>query len=498
MAPGSSSCISKQLLLFTSFACLLLGMSSAQSTPQSAEQKKGTKPKQAAATTPSPEVPEQLDKVADVQIKSAVKVLQEGHPGVVFVIIRNISTVPIIITQVDATIDGKAPTQDSDKDSIKATVTGFTSGQTVLPQHVHRQRIDLSAAGQIEEGAHLLLVQVHLQWHKDNKPLAGSLLASHEFNVEVIGLSGVLSVLGASSILFLPGFLAVSVFLVLNRLWRKFAQDEKFQLDWKSPEFWLAALTVSLVAPHIYRWVSQWWLGEQRDYRKAYGLADVALIWFASIIIAAVCWSFYRLIRETIVRYIENRRRGLANYGDSLEPEPNDTPDELLDKLARRWEWNDLSLFRKLRIISDPTVAANSGSDQNRVRTFPQGYPEYVEIRVDGSDESYFVIERPPRQAAQIFVVPPIEYTYIQPRDGGPEAQAAYERFRTNLDTEIDRRNVARIAELFVQGDREGSVEVNWGKLASGEEKAPRFVRPAQLQYRPNVRITFFQQRQTR
>lgn len=494
MAPGSSSRISKQLILFTSFACLLLGISSAQSAPQSAEQKTGTKRNQAAAT-PSPEVPEQLDKVADVQIKSAVKVLQEGRPGAVFVIIRNISNVPVIIRQVDVSIDGKVPTPDSDKDSIKATLTEFTSGQTIRPQHVHRLRVDLSAAGQIEEGAHLLLVQVHLQWNKDNKPLTGSLLASHDFNVEVLGVSGILSVLGASSILFLPGFLAVTVFLVLNRLWAKIRQGEKFQLDLKSPEFWMVVLTLSLFAPSIYRLVSRVWLGEQRDYLKGYGLSDVVLIWFASIIIATVCWGLYRLIRETLVQYIENKRRSLANYGDSLEPESNDRPDELLDKLARRWEWNSLSLYRKLQIIRNPTAAANSDSNQNRVKTFPQGYPEYVEIRIDGSDESYFLIERAPRQAAQIFVVPPIEYKYIEPRDGGPEA--AYERFRTTLDTEIAGRNVVRIAELFVEGERQGWLNVNWGKLASGEEKAPRFVRPAQLQYRPDVRIMFFQQRQT-
>jgi hypothetical protein len=355
--------------------------------------------------------------------------------------------------------------------------------------------VDLLASGQIEEGAHLLLVQVHLQWNKNNKPLTGSLLASHDFNVEVLALSGVLSVLGASSILFLPGFLAVTVFLVLNRVWRKIRQGEKFQLDWKSPEFWTVALTLSLFAPSIYRLVSLVWLGEQRDYLKGYGLSDVVLIWFASLIIAAGCWGFYTLIRETVVEYIENKRRSLANYGESLELEPNDTPDELLDKLARRWEWNDLSLFRKLQIIRNP---GNHRPNQRKVKTFPQGYPEYVEIRGDNSDESYFLMERPPRQAAQILVVPPVEYTYIQPKGAAPEVQAAYETFRTNLDTEINREacDVGRIAELFRQGSREGWIDVNWGKFASGEAKAPRFAR--QLEYHPDVRIAFFQQRRTR
>jgi hypothetical protein len=220
MAPGSSSRISKQLILSASLVCLP-GILTTPSASQRTTQKTATKQVQAAsAATPTPEVPDQVDKVAEVQIKSAVKVLQEGRPGVVFVIVRNISNVPVAITKVDVTIDGKETSQDPTQDSIKATITGLTPEQPVLPQHAQKLKVDLSAR-QIEEGTHLLLVQVDLKWNKNNQPLTGSLFASYDFSVEVIALSGVLSVLGASSILFLPGFLAVTVFFVLNRLWGK-------------------------------------------------------------------------------------------------------------------------------------------------------------------------------------------------------------------------------------------------------------------------------------
>ncbi len=494
MAPGSSSRISKQLILSASLVCLP-GILTTPSASQRTTQKTATKHVQAAsAATPTPEVPDQVDKVAEVQIKSAVKVLQEGRPGVVFVIVRNISNVPVAITNVDVTIDGKESSQDTSKDSIKATITGLTPEQMVLPQHAQKLKLDLSAR-QIEEGTHLLLVQVDLKWDKNNKPLTGSLFASYDFSVEVLALSGVLSVLGASSILFLPGFLAVTVFFVLNRLWGKLWQGEKWQLDWKSPEFWMAALTVSLVAPYIYRQVSRWWLGETRDYLKGYGLSDIVLIWFASISISIGCWGIYRIIRESIVRWIENKRQRLANYGESLELEQDDRPNELLDKLARRWEWDGLSLFKKLRIISNPAAPVNP--DERKLSTFPQEYPQHVGIRVDGLDESYFLVGPIPKQAVQILVVPPIEYAYIEPKGA---RQPPYEAFRQELDAEMKRNpsNVGRIAALFTQGSVNAWLDVNWGKLTSGNEKAPRFVRPGQLIYRPDLRVPFFQAGQTK
>jgi hypothetical protein len=482
MTPGSSSRTSKHVIIFTTLACLvLLGISTAQPAPQGAPQ---------STPTPTPEVPEQVDKVAEVQVKSAVKVLQAGRPGVVYVIVRNISNVPLTITQANVTVDRK----DLNNNPIKATLADFVSGQTVQPQHIQTVTVDLKADGQVEEGAHLLLIQVDVQWIKDDKPLTGSLITSHDFNVEVLAVSGLLSVLGASSILFLPGFLAVTVFLVLNRLWGKYTAGEKWELDWKSPEFWMAALTVSLIAPYLYPWVSRWRFGEKHDYRNGYGLSDVMLIWFASILVSLACWIVYRIIRRTIVRYIENKRRSLANYGDSLDPGPGDEPDELLDKWARRKEWEDLSLFQKLRIIRNPNAPLKT---ERKISTFAQDYPEYVEIRVNSADEGFFLIEPPNKGAAQVLVVPPIEYRYVEPQGGSAEG---YENFRKDLDKEIGRvaSDVGHIAELLRQGSSGGWLEVSWGEFASRDEKSPRFVSPRQLNYRPDARVRFFQQGQTR
>ena len=492
MTPSSSSRTAKQVIIFTTVACLvLLGISTAQPAPQSATQKTAAKRTPTPTPTPTPEVPEQVDKVADVQVKSPVKVLQTSKPGVVYVIVRNISNVPLTITQVNVTVDRK----DLKNNPIKATLTDFVSGQTVQPQHIQTVSVDLKADGQVEEGAHLLLIQVDVGWIKDDKPLTGSLITSHDFNVEVLAVSGLLSVLGASSILFLPGFLAVTVFLVLNRLWGKYTAGEKWQLDWKSPEFWMAALTVSLVAPYIYPWVSQLRFGEKRDYRNGYGLSDVVLIWFASILVSLACWIIYRFFRTKIVGWIEKQRRSLANYGDSLDLGPGDEPDQLLNKFARRKEWEDLSLFQKLRIIRNPSAPLR---DKKKVSTFSQGYPRNVETTVNGSAESFFLIEPPKKQAEQVLVVPPIEYTYVEPQDGDPNTQQAYDDFRRVLDAAIrsETPDVGRIVELFGQGKAGGWLEVSWGEFTSRGEKSPRFVK--HWNYRPDAKTHFFQQGRTR
>ena len=485
MIPGSSSRISRNAVISTVLAYLFLSLLAAPAPAQ----KGGSKTPQ-VIPTPSPEVPEQVDKVAEVQVKSALKVLQEGRSGVVYVLIRNISNVPITVARIVTTTD--------DQKTINANVTEFQPGQTVLPQQATIAKLDLSAAGQIREGAHLLLVQVDLQWTRNNKLLTGSLFASQEFNVEVLAVSGLLSVLGASSILFLPGFLAVTVFFVLNRLWGKYMQGEKWQLDLKSPEFWMAVLTLSLLAPYLYPLISGWYFGQKRDYRNGYGLSDVVLIWFGSIILSLVIWAIYRTVREFIVWFIETKRKSLANYGAALDLEPGDEPTELFNKLVQRWDWNTFSLSQKLKIIKNKGQRHAGGEDDQTPRGFSEGYPQYGVVTIKGVDEGYFLIE-PVRggDAAQTLIVPPVEYRYRElPDDALPDVRTAYEEFRRELDGEISQRswNVRRIAQLFQVGANNW-LDVNWGRLQSGHEKTPRLISNRQFTRQPDARIFLFRQR---
>jgi hypothetical protein len=282
------------------------------------------------AVAPAPEVPEQVDKVAEVQVRSALKVLQEGRSGIVYVIVRNISSVPLKLQDVVLTPDNKK--------FIQATIPDLHRGKELLPQQNEVLTVQVAANGQIEEGAHLLLIEVKLAWNKNGKELTGSLFASQDFGVEVLGASGILSVLGVSSILFLPGFLGVTGFIVLKRLSQKYSEGEKWVLDLKSPEFWMLALIASVPAVLIYPRLSKWWFGEARNYLKGYGLPDVALIGVASISIGLVLGAIYKGITWFIGLVTKNYQKQINTYEESLMPTPTDDPRQLLDNLTKRWD----------------------------------------------------------------------------------------------------------------------------------------------------------------
>lgn len=488
---------------FKILACLFLIVAAAGAFAAAGKQPQKT------GTTPAPEVPEQVDKVAEVQVKSALKVLQEGRPGVIYLIIRNISNVPIKVQDVILTPDNK--------NFIQASSADLERGKELLPQQAQKLEVLVSANGQIEEGSHLLLVEVAIEWKKNDKPLTGRLFASQDFSVEVLGASGILSVLGVSSILFLPGFLGVTGFIVLKRLSQKYSAGEKWELDLKSPEFWMMALIASVPAVLLYPRLSKWWFGEARNYLKGYGLSDVALLGIASIGVGLGVGITYKAVTGGFGLMLKKYQSQIESYAESLEPMPTDTPPQLLDKLARRWDWMSRSRWRQLRLVQrlppngDPLPLEPNGP------SFSKGYPKYVEVServLAGAvaagqpvqpalrGESYFLVGPLEKGVSQQLVVPPITYKYIASPD--VSQTAAYRQFRTDLDLQIRNRggrltpyDVGRIAALFNQGVSAQWLEVNWGATAADEEKFPHSADEEQLIYRPNKLVRFFSQEQT-
>jgi hypothetical protein len=479
-----------EVLCFISLLCLLLVVTpNAFLAPEKGTQKPVTV-----------DAPEQVDKVAEVQIKSALKILREGRSGVIYVIIRNISNVPIKVQDVIITVDTANPDASIPEQNnfIKFMLTGLEWDKELLPQQSQKLRIDVEAKGQIEEGQHLLLVEVVIQWNRDNKPLTRSLFASQDFNVEVLAASGILSVLGVSSILFLPGFLGVAVFIVLQRLWDKYWKGEKWQLDLKSPESWVLVLTISIPALLLYPVLSLWWFGDRRNLLKGYGMPDIALLWFASIIAAVLIWIIITGVKWSIERYIKNHYQSrLESYEVSLKIKSTDTPTELLSKLAKRWDWQSRTFFSKLRFVSrrqSDEEPQPTHPSQRKVLTFPKDYPLPVEVKVDGVAESYFLVEPPKGEAAQVLVLPAIDYKYQEPKGQPAEVRAKFDQFESKLIAAIKAWDVGEIARLFEEGTNDKWLKVEWAKFSSNGGKVPRYVGKGQYTPRPDEIIRFFNQ----
>ena len=271
--------------------------------------------------------PEPIEKIAELRIETTLDELDDHHPGLIFLVVKNISSVALTIT-------GIATHQP---DFMKLTVPGLTPPATLLPQASTLYSIPVSVDGKVQTGKHRVVLEVAASWTKSGRPGAGSLVAAHTVNVGVFGESALLQLVGIPSLLFLPGFLLLSTFALL---WTRVIPAKKSKTDGAAlsvPELTLLSITLSLLAALAYPRITAA-LGAPRDYLYRYGLVDVFYVWLGSVTIGAVAWVGVvgggRLWRR-IVRYREDRTRARSEQERLRRtPATTDTPLAILDKLT--------------------------------------------------------------------------------------------------------------------------------------------------------------------
>jgi hypothetical protein len=167
-------------------------------------------------------------------------------------------------------------------------------------------------ADRVQPGEHLLLFQVDLAWERNGRRQTGSLTATQTVMLGVPGVSDILQVLGVPSFFLLPGFLMVAGFIFLwTRIWPRRAA----LLEIKTPDYWLVAILLSLVATALYPYVTG-----GRDYLESYGLRDIFAVWFIALVLTGTAW----VVVST----------GMRRW---LVPTTDDQPDAIVRKLAIRY-----------------------------------------------------------------------------------------------------------------------------------------------------------------
>ena len=206
--------------------------------------------------------PPTLDSIASVDIKTTLESLKKGVPGEVLVTVTNKLVEPIQVTitprapqapNATAQAPGVAQNASSTTPQTAAGATQPQSSITFYPQagkaQVDPLRTELfsftaTANDRISPGKQLLIFQVAV-----SSTSSGSrdFVLTHEVNVGVLGESEVLTLLGVPSLLLLPGFLAVSSFLLLWR-WKVLRPGggDGVPLEETKSGFWLVSITVSL------------------------------------------------------------------------------------------------------------------------------------------------------------------------------------------------------------------------------------------------------------
>lgn len=172
----------------------------------------------------------------------------------------------------------------------------------------------------------------------------------YEVTLGVFGQSDLMTLVGVPALLFLPGFLVFSVWILLwslgmrVRFLAKRGGDE-FVLSLKSAEFWVLAITLSLVA----FWIAP---STRLGYTEAYQLRDIARLWWASLIFGVLTYGAMYGIDRLRKAQEERRAKEAADAADRKSaaeaeeearrtPTDHDSVTQLLERMVRRqWPLN--------------------------------------------------------------------------------------------------------------------------------------------------------------
>ena len=267
--------------------------------------------------------PRPLENIASIEVESTLASLHSGDTGELTVAITNKTAEPLSVTVTPKAARfftfGLPPPAAPPKDAAtppeaSSTISALSTGAVTFT---------VSANGQVTPGKQILLFDVAL----GKGAQARSFLVAREVDVNVMGASEILTAVGVPSLFLLPGFLAVSAFLLLWRwnVWRP-TPAAPSPLEFPKPDFWVVSVTVSMLITGCFL------LLLRKDYFSYYGLGDLMVIWFTSVGLGSVVYLVYRAVALLIAR---------RNY-----PLPSDSQITILHKLKRYGKTMDLALVK--------------------------------------------------------------------------------------------------------------------------------------------------------
>jgi membrane-bound inhibitor of C-type lysozyme len=253
----------------------------------------------------------------EVSVRSGASEIDDQRGGNVTLVVKNVSTDRVHLTEIDVRIPSFVkvcylhPSERSaDSESSEGGVTdgaviescprrpswtfdpaveaaapedgAFPAPGPLQPRQARVYEFSIRLEGLIEPGKHVGIFSVtgHSQ---DRENRQGTVVASHEFTASIFGQKEILGPLGVTSLLLLPGFLIVVVFGLLLR-WKP-GREFPLSKDVKAPEFWLAAIVLSLIVAFVF------WKIRGYTYLVKLRTGDIWILWAGSLAAAAVLWA---------------------------------------------------------------------------------------------------------------------------------------------------------------------------------------------------------------
>lgn len=314
---------------------------------------------------------EKIETVASVEVKTSARALFEHRPGRLYVVVTNTSNEPVEVSGVEPVAPPfiQVEVQEPPEETLGPR------GTLVVPCEVE---VRGSGKAPVRPGKHLILFKVGLSWRSGGRELSGIQVASHELDVGVLGESEILTALGVPTFLVLPGFLMVVTF---GLLWKVVPSPsgqarKDFPLAAKSPELWLVAISLSILAAAVYPLITGG-LGDRRSYLEGYDLVDVIRVWMGSILIALVAF----LVMHSVGRWQAAQQRKREEERRKSVFSPGDDP---------------LSVLRKLKLQGAPV------------------YRERADVKLDGRVRRAFLLRR---DGDRYWIAPGIELVGMDQAD---------------------------------------------------------------------------------
>lgn len=319
------------------------------------------------------------DKVASVELKASLATLKSGQTEPVYLLVHNKSAQPLTVERIVAKGPSFIEFRDLPTDDV-----------AVKPGRIKVLTVNAHAKPEVRPGEQQLVFRLLMRSGKTHFDLA----ASQSTKVAVTGESEVLTALGVPSLLLLPGFLVLAAASVLWRLrWQRKEWDgEPFPFSLKEPEFWVIAVSLSIVIVFVAKCLGT-------DLFGTYGLEDLICIWFSSIALGAL--GYFGIVWEY------NRRR------EARIPGSEDTPIGVLRKLARQ----GLNLER-------PRIAYDVGG---------------------GQAIQLYLLQAPSDIRPATWAAPLIAYEWAKEEDAGLE-----KRIQLQLD---ETRDADALASILAEGE---------------------------------------------
>ncbi len=341
---------------------------------------------------------ERTENVVTLTASSSTATLQQFRPGRLYLKLENKSDFPVQV----ADINSRSP------DFVTVTAAAAVQQVAIPEQSAKTFEFTATAGDAIQPGKHSVVFDVDVTWDEHGTLRAARLVASHDFEVGILGESELMKAVGIPTFLLLPGALLMITFGTLLK-WSY--TSPKFPTDPKEPAFWALAVVLSAFAAPLYAYWTH------RDYLQAYGLRDIVIVWTAAVVIGAVVWVLVLAV-HWICRVLAAMR--LA----STTPSATDLPIPLLRKLSR----NRLGLERR-----------------------------QVTVQVGGGTVQLLVVSPDVPGQQSIWVVPPIAVKVLDATD-----TALLDRYQRQKNQPDD---VDGMVSVLKSGLRKGTFHVYWQNI---------------------------------